>query len=980
MASGNISRYKNLGSYLSNINARLAQSERARSAYGGIAAGAITSNHLAGQVILDDNVIQSANYAKGVSGWSIDANGSAEFSDVFVRGNINADSGTIGVWNLSAQETARTFDVETYFASNAVSNTDGTVTYTTTINHSLVVGDFVTITGIASLDNTSATAGSGFNLINAEVISLTANTFTVSASSTDTYSSGTGLVSKVYAGTYIENVDLGFDDSNATTGTYVGLYTSQNLLTSGLYLRDYAKRYLDYAYFSSNGVAYTSAAVLNLVWNPSAEYYTSGAISNTVTGWATTSVNTVPTYDFSLSGTISGSSSYAIEAAWDTTARTDYTTATIDYQAGNDYSLFNRTKPLYLSFDFSPFYVPVFSSATDVVYYSNTLLKVTTTNTLSAGDSVYVDFTVSSDYSGDIAIKAGDVTTVASSPAPNTSVIYLNIPSAYAPNWNANANFDSSTVAKTFAITNTSTAFALAGYGDAFNNGQGVQVVVPSGTLAGTYYGTVGAWTATSITITWITKPSANGTFPIGTTISGHPVSRTSIRTPATYNIYKSFDLYLNPSEIQFQFDSSNASAVTSLSNVVSSGVSFSDPTQFYVNGAAYVGAYVGGDQFPIKRFSVSIDPTKLDAAYNNLAPNAYANANTITLNVPNWLYRDSAYTTKFVKSSLDYKTSAISAVVSNTLGTTYTVSNPYVVGQIVSISGIGSSPANAFNLKDVQVSSITGTPGSATAFTVNVKNISGTFNSGAASSSVGRVGYILDNVSLSPENNFFYGSSGLGSTSSSYSWYSLGSGTTAPAQASIQAPKSWINVDLLGQTSSLGYWDYIGFKTKSTGYSGTLFANPAISTAPNYSTLNFYSNSILGNKPGYIITANSSSVLNISSGAIQWNTGGTTFENHESYINSVTSKYASGVELVAKNTVTVGGVANTSLSSVASASVYVDDWYGDSGAVSNGGAGVFKLWLICLELWILTIIQLFMVVTTILLVMSITPLRPLRF
>lgn len=968
MSSGNISRYKNLGSYLSNINARLAQSERNRSAYGGIAAGAITSNHLTGQVVLDDNIIQSANYAKGVSGWSIDANGSAEFSDVFVRGNINADSGTIGVWNLSAQETSRTFDIETYSASGAVTDVDATtgayldtVTYTFTGVHSLIIGDFVTITGITSEDNTSATNGLGFNIINAEIKSVTSTTATVYSTVRDTYTSGTGLVSKIYAGTFIENVDLGFDDSNATSGTYVGLYTSENLKTSGLYIRDYEKRYLDYGYFSSNGVAYTSAAVLNLIWNPSAEYFSSTAntVTNTVTGWASTSGTPVNTYDFigsqaanngtdAIQRMFTAYSAYGIIAGWDTTARTDYTTATIDYKAGDNYNLFDRTKPIYLDFDLYPMYQPVVTNVTSLTWWSNTVVKINGTNTFAAGEGIYFDF-VAYNNGASLAnlFEPGAVSTVASSPAPTSSAFWINIPYGYSPQTGYNNAV--STVAKTYTLGVSTLAFTVSTMSLTFTAGQGVQIVVPSGTLAGTYYGTIAASptpTNTTFTVTWTIAPSASGTLPIGTTFTGDPIGiLDNLHGGSTYQVYKKTDWYLNPAEIKLQFDSSNALTMTSLSNVVSSGVTFT-PEAYKIDGQAFLSNYVNNKPSFAKTISISLDPSKISSEYLRLASDNYANANTITLNMPNWLYKDSAYTTKWVKSSSDYVSANITGVTSTTSGTTYTVSNQFRLGQIVSISGVHTTAPDSgqFNVKDVQVINFTGSIGNASSFTVATGYISGTGTTPWTGTAVGRIGYVLDNVSLSPENRFFYGSSGLNSSTSPYSWYSLGSGTTAPAQASLEAPKSWINVDLLGQTAVLNYWDYIGFKTSSTGYSGNMFSTPSISTVPSYSDFNFYSNSNLGNYSGYMIAANTSSVLNLSGGIIEWDTGGAAFEKYESYINSVVSKSAAGVEMVAKRSVGAGGSFDNLFGELASASVYVDDFGGDSGSVAGGGGGVFNV------------------------------------
>jgi len=66
-----------------------------------------------------------------------------------------------------------------------------TITYTTTGDTQFIyVGMRATITNVVSTGNVSATAGSGFNLINATIASITGQQFTVTNSLVDTYTSG----------------------------------------------------------------------------------------------------------------------------------------------------------------------------------------------------------------------------------------------------------------------------------------------------------------------------------------------------------------------------------------------------------------------------------------------------------------------------------------------------------------------------------------------------------------------------------------------------------------------------------------------------------------------------------------------------------------------------------------------------------------------------------------------------------------------
>jgi hypothetical protein len=70
----------------------------------------------------------------------------------------------------------------------AASTGGGIVTYTA--SNTFVAGEVVTITGIISTANTGATAGSGFNLTGATILSASATQFTITNALSDTYTSG----------------------------------------------------------------------------------------------------------------------------------------------------------------------------------------------------------------------------------------------------------------------------------------------------------------------------------------------------------------------------------------------------------------------------------------------------------------------------------------------------------------------------------------------------------------------------------------------------------------------------------------------------------------------------------------------------------------------------------------------------------------------------------------------------------------------
>ena len=68
-----------------------------------IAANTITANELSSNIILVNNIIRSNSFASGPggNGWQIESDGTAEFNDVVVRGNVFSTVGRIGPFTLS---------------------------------------------------------------------------------------------------------------------------------------------------------------------------------------------------------------------------------------------------------------------------------------------------------------------------------------------------------------------------------------------------------------------------------------------------------------------------------------------------------------------------------------------------------------------------------------------------------------------------------------------------------------------------------------------------------------------------------------------------------------------------------------------------------------------------------------------------------------------------------------------------------------
>lgn len=67
-----------------------------------IVSNTITAEQLSAELILVNNIIKSNNFVSGSSGWQIAYDGSAEFSNVTVRGKIESASGNIGAWTLTS--------------------------------------------------------------------------------------------------------------------------------------------------------------------------------------------------------------------------------------------------------------------------------------------------------------------------------------------------------------------------------------------------------------------------------------------------------------------------------------------------------------------------------------------------------------------------------------------------------------------------------------------------------------------------------------------------------------------------------------------------------------------------------------------------------------------------------------------------------------------------------------------------------------
>jgi hypothetical protein len=280
LANKRIRRTKSLAGYLAGVHSDL-NALTLRDNIRGIAASSIDGTNFAEEIELFDKSIQSGNYVPNTDGWKIDGSGSAEFANVFIRGDINAETGTIGYWNISSPAVRRTFGstelLGTFLESADLGTSDSEVdsgayvsmfksyvpdpvaidsievssnsVIVTSPGHGFVVGDKITV--FYGPDNAGDPVYDEYQSITyVEVVSATDDTFTYFKPVGDNGDASNDLASVAVSGT----AELFNED------------------VAGLYLRDYGRVEFDYGYFSNKGVKYVAADRINLFHNPSFEY------------------------------------------------------------------------------------------------------------------------------------------------------------------------------------------------------------------------------------------------------------------------------------------------------------------------------------------------------------------------------------------------------------------------------------------------------------------------------------------------------------------------------------------------------------------------------------------------------------------------------------------------------------------------------------------------------------------------------------
>jgi hypothetical protein len=363
----------------------------------------VGSDALGDALVLDNKSIESTSYVEGIAGWKIDGSGVAEFSDVFVRGDINASSGTIGYWNISSPDVFRKVGNKdlygTFLESSDLGSNDRDKDSGSYVGlYKSYIDLPVPIVSISRLENvvTAISTGHRFRL---------GDSISVDVPSDATLSTGSSVAELTEVGyNYFRYISFGDDVPEVTGQDYTGTASLSNKDVSGLYLQDYGKTLFDYGYFSNEGVSYVSAQTYNLVLNPSLEYVNSSSNTvSSVSSWArvnTTSVVTFQALSFSnvaVAGLYENNSEYGLQVGWTSIPANSKFSVEVNYSLVDP--LVSADPTMYLHFDVfsAPFHqaasVLVDSYVVNVI--SNVSIVTVTTNTahgLTANDYIYETF------------------------------------------------------------------------------------------------------------------------------------------------------------------------------------------------------------------------------------------------------------------------------------------------------------------------------------------------------------------------------------------------------------------------------------------------------------------------------------------------------------------------------------------------------------------------------------------------------------
>ena len=401
MANRRIKRTKSFSSYIRSIENRVATLRAEAGVGGGIAPGAVSAENLAQEVTLVTNSIKSADYVPGVLGWNISGTGVAEFSNIFVRGDINAETGTIGYWNISSPGVERTIGSRKLFGTFLESADFGATD--DAVDSGVYVGlfksyfeDSVPVTGATRLNNVVTITAPNHGYLNGDsVIVLIDN------DSTDLYGTGTvpTLIIEVSKDTFKyqspgEDTDYVDGSGDFVDHSVTGTATLYVKDVAGLYLQDYGKKVFDYGYFSNEGVSYVSAETFNLIHNPSFELEIDGIPTANTVGWVVSNATAVTISSVAFSGGIyEAISDYGLNVAWTSIPDNGDVSVTTNYELVDDLVSDDPTLYLHASVFAAPFHEAASVQVSGYTANASTVVVTTATaHGLATDDYIYETF------------------------------------------------------------------------------------------------------------------------------------------------------------------------------------------------------------------------------------------------------------------------------------------------------------------------------------------------------------------------------------------------------------------------------------------------------------------------------------------------------------------------------------------------------------------------------------------------------------
>jgi hypothetical protein len=841
VASRRIRRTKSLDGYIAGTVADL-NSLKGRNNSRSIAASAVGGDSLADEVQIVDKSIQSSTYLAGADGWKIDGSGSAEFANVFVRGDINAETGTIGYWNISTPAVERVFGTKTLFGtfleSSDLGYSDTDVVSGTYVSlFKSYLGNPTAIDSISVLSDTVTIRAIGHSFLVGDKVYISFDDVTYVDYQKDTYVVITEATEETFS--YEKPIADNADGTNNIAETSVsGSAEIYNEDIAGLYIRDYAKTNFDYGYFSNDGVAYVSATRINLVHNPSFEYFplvtnsstgeiTYGSATASASGWDLISgaISTFSTRVLSNANTASpptaATSVFGGLLSFGNSPDTDGLRATVNTAAAKEYNLFSNKRILYFDFD-SYFYKSVKNPIVVSSIAANASTVTVTTpaaHGLVAGDLVYFGF--------DAWATTSNWTTRTGTYTSGNSTDYSFTVTA-APT-STTFRYDNPTgVSIVGPITYTTTAKVIRAYtyarsanvvtivtGDSAGNG------IPHHLVVGDLVNITSEDASLVISNANVTSVTDEKTFTYNCATSGTITTKVATNTGvqlAGINAYKAFYPVIDMNEIKIQFGS-NVSAVTNLTAVVDSydTAIWSNKRYRTLSSDILTGKTLG-----------SYGPS-ISTSYNEVPALRATDASPVRISF-------SLLESEYLRlNSAGYDANE----------------NMYIV-----------FPAWLYQ------ASLTGTP--------SANKIVSTVTYTA--------GYILDDVHLSTSTEYFFGNSG----SDVASWYD---NTATPNTPSLKTPYKWIDVDLSTQRASYAL-DSIVFQ--NTGFSRPMFNRPGIFKADfnKYSMLNTALQDL---------TTDFSTLL-FSGGEYEYTTKDRANSiSQTSYLDTIVGENSAGIDLVAR-------------------------------------------------------------------------------